>query len=41
MKFKDKLSEDCRQELAVMTEEGKLVAWTALQDSLNSTDSAA
>lgn len=38
IKFKDKLTKDCRQDFAVMTDEGKVVARTALQDSLDGTD---
>ncbi|EMP31926.1 hypothetical protein UY3_10964 [Chelonia mydas] len=41
MKFKDRLAEDSRHEFTLMFEEGKLVARTALQDSLDGVDSAA
>lgn len=41
MKFKDRLPEDSRQEFTLMVEEGKMVARTALQDSIDVAGSAA
>lgn len=41
IKFKDKLPEDYGQEYTVMIDEGKLIARTAFQDSLDGTDAVA